>query len=153
MRSQQKDRWIFMNRWQRVWCTHWLEEVPVWVYAFWVCKPVGSAILYLVNCHNFNQGTQCNLKKIQRCQIITMYLLFIPAGVFHTRRPHKHLVWSQWGWTFREVTVPRQLDPAPVRRPLSRQVAPAPRLWRQPRPVRLQNILSVMRLRSTLYLY
>ncbi len=29
-----------MSRWQRVWCTHWLEEVPVWVYAFWVCKHV-----------------------------------------------------------------------------------------------------------------
>ncbi len=25
---------------EQIWCTHWLEEVPVWVYAFWVCKPV-----------------------------------------------------------------------------------------------------------------
>ncbi len=37
---RQKDRWICMNSWQRVWCTHWLEEVPEWVYAFWECKPV-----------------------------------------------------------------------------------------------------------------
>ncbi len=25
---------------EQIWCTHLLEEVPVWVYAFWVCKPV-----------------------------------------------------------------------------------------------------------------
>ncbi len=25
---------------EQIWCTHWLDEVPVWVYAFWVCKPV-----------------------------------------------------------------------------------------------------------------
>ncbi len=27
---------------EQIWCTHWLEEVPVWVYTFWVCKPVIS---------------------------------------------------------------------------------------------------------------
>ncbi len=38
-----------MSRWQRVWCTHWLEEVPVWVCAFWVCKPVIYSALYKYN--------------------------------------------------------------------------------------------------------
>ncbi len=41
MSGQQKDGWICMSRWQRVWRMHWVEEVPVWLYyAFWVCKPV-----------------------------------------------------------------------------------------------------------------
>ncbi len=29
---------------EQIWCTHWLEEVPVWVYAFWVCKPVNCCV-------------------------------------------------------------------------------------------------------------
>ncbi len=31
---------MHMRMHEQIWCTHWLEEVPVWVYAFWVCKPV-----------------------------------------------------------------------------------------------------------------
>ena len=25
---------------EQIWCTPWVEEVPEWVYAFWLCKPV-----------------------------------------------------------------------------------------------------------------
>ncbi len=50
MRGQEKNRWLCINRWQRVWCTHWLEEVPVWLYAFWVCKHVWYVkVVFLLN--------------------------------------------------------------------------------------------------------
>ncbi len=25
---------------EQIWCTHWVEDVPEWLYNFWVCKPV-----------------------------------------------------------------------------------------------------------------
>ncbi len=30
---------------EQIWCTHWVEEVPEWVYAFWVCKPVKQPLM------------------------------------------------------------------------------------------------------------
>ncbi len=46
-KAEQKN----LAKWIYAWAdlvTHWLEEVPVWVYAFWVCKPVikGSVISF-----------------------------------------------------------------------------------------------------------
>ena len=43
-------------RHEQSWCTHWLEEVPVWVYAFRVCKPV---ILVVCRTHHKSVPKTC----------------------------------------------------------------------------------------------
>ncbi len=50
---------ICMARWKRVRCTHWLEEVPVWVYTCWVCKPVKGTGYYIK--YSGKNGTMANV--------------------------------------------------------------------------------------------
>ena len=37
-----ENKRIWQNEYmhEHIWCAHWLEEVPEWVYVFSVCKPV-----------------------------------------------------------------------------------------------------------------